>query len=154
MMNSLTYTDFGGNPVGGLIRMSPLVSPYNADGSINQLPQTGSIDGATVNPLSIKYNSGAIVNNDQETENYSIVYMDNGILLHGLKYRINVGLDYSQDQSGSYFGPNTFYNSSTSLSSASESVGNAEAYTYTIENVLTYDKTFKEKNRIKFHRTV
>jgi len=50
MMNSLTYTDFGGNPVGGLIRMSPLVSPYNDDGTINQLPQTGSIDGAVVNP--------------------------------------------------------------------------------------------------------
>ena len=43
---------------------------------------------------------------------------------------------------------NTFYNASTSLASASEAVGNAEAYTYTIENVLTYDKTFAEKNRI------
>ena len=67
-----------------------------------------------------------------------------------MKYRINVGLDYSQDQSGAYFGPNTFYNSSTSLSSASEAVGNAEAYSYTVENVLTYDKTIKEKSRLNF----
>ena len=45
--------------------------------------------------------------------------------------------------------PNTFYNNSTSLNSASESVLNSEAYTYTIENLLTYDKTFKEKNRLR-----
>ena len=65
MLNSLSFTNYGGNPVGGLIRMSPLVAPYNADGSINQLPQAGSIDGAMVNPLSIKYNSAAILNNDR-----------------------------------------------------------------------------------------
>jgi TonB-linked SusC/RagA family outer membrane protein len=149
MLNSLTYTDYGGNPVGGLIRMSPLVSPYNADGSVNQLPQAGSIDGATVNPLSIKNNATAILNNARRLRLFNSIYGQWNIV-DGLKYRINVGLDYSQDQSGSYFGPNTFYNSSTSLASASESVGNAEAYTYTIENLLTYDKTFAQKNRISF----
>ena len=130
MMNSLTYTNNGGNPVGGLIRMSPLVSPYNADGTINQLPQTGSIDGAVVNPFSIKYNSAAIVNNDRRLRTFNSLYGQWNII-PGLKYRVNVGLDYSQDQSDAYLGPNTFYNSSTSLASASESVGNAEAYTYT-----------------------
>jgi TonB-dependent starch-binding outer membrane protein SusC len=149
MMNSLSNTDFGGNPIGGLIRMSPLVSPYNADGTINALPETGSIDGATVNPLSIKYNSGAILNNDRRLRTFNSLYGQWNII-NGLKYRINVGLDYSQDQSGTYMGPNTFYNSSTSLASASESVGNAEAYTYTIENVLSYDKTFAEKHKINF----
>jgi TonB-linked SusC/RagA family outer membrane protein len=149
MMNSLTYTDFGGNPIGGLIRMSPLVSPYNADGTVNQLPQTGSIDGAVVNPLSIKYDAGAIVNNNRRLRTFNSLYGQWNII-SGLKYRLNVGLDYSQDQSGAYFGPNTFYNSSTSLSSASEAVGNAEAYSYTVENVLTYDKTIKEKSRLNF----
>jgi len=147
MLNSLTYTDYGGNPVGGLIRMSPLVSPYNPDGSVNQLPEAGAIDGATVNPNSIKYNAAAILNNSRRLRLFNSIYGQWNIV-DGLKYRINVGLDYSQDQSGSYFGPNTFYNSSTSLNSASESVGNAEAYTYTIENLLTYDKTFAGKNRI------
>ena len=107
MMNSLTYTDYGGNPVGGLIRMSPLVSPYNADGSINQLPEAGSIDGSTVNPLSIKYNSGAIVNNDRRLRTFNSLYGQWNII-DGLKYRVNVGLDYSQDQAGSYFGPKYF----------------------------------------------
>jgi TonB-dependent starch-binding outer membrane protein SusC len=149
MMNSLSYTNYGGNPVGGLIRMSPLVSPYNADGTINALPQVGSIDGSVVNPLSIKYDAQAIVNNNRRLRTFNSLYGQWNII-EGLKYRLNVGLDYSQDQSGAYLGPNTFYNASTSLAAASETVGNAEAYTYTIENVLTYDKTIKEKNRINF----
>src|SRR5450432_491430 len=149
MMNSLAFTNNGGNPVGGLIRMSPLVSPYNADGTINSLPEAGAIDGATVNPLSIKYNSAAILNNDRRLRTFNSLYGQWNIIA-GLKYRLNVGLDYSQDQAGTYMGPNTFYNSSTSLASASESVSNSEAYTYTIENVLTYDKIFAEKNRISF----
>ncbi len=147
MLNSLSFTNNGGNPVGGLIRMSPLVAPYNADGTINQLPQAGSIDGAVVNPLSIKYNSAAILNNDRRLRTFNSLYGQWNII-PGLKYRVNVGLDYSQDQSGTYMGPNTFYNNSTSLASASESVLNSEAYTYTIENLLTYDKTFAEKSRL------
>ena len=87
--------------------MSPLVSPYNADGSINQLPEAGSIDGSTVNPLSIKYNSGAIVNNDRRLRTFNSLYGQWNII-DGLKYRVNVGLDYSQDQAGSYFGPKYF----------------------------------------------
>ncbi|HXB42947.1 MAG TPA: TonB-dependent receptor, partial [Puia sp.] len=149
MMNSLSYTNYGGNPVGGLIRMSPLVSPYNADGSINALPEAGAIDGATVNPLSIKYDGAAILNNDRRLRTFNSLY-GQWEIIKGLKYRINVGLDYSQDRAGSYFGPNTFYNSSTSLASGSEAVTNSEAYTYTIENLMTYDKTIKGKHRINF----
>ena len=149
MMNTLGYTNSGGNPVGGLVRMSPLVSPYNADGTINQLPETGSIDGSTVNPLSIKYDAAAIVNNNRRLRTFSSLYGEWEIVKY-LKYRINVGLDYSQSQAGTYAGPNTFYNSSTSLAAASETVTNSEAYTYTIENLLTYDRTFKEKHHITF----
>jgi len=148
-LNTVSFTDYGGNPVGGLVRLSPLVSPYNADGSVNKLPETGAIDGATVNPLSILYDANAILNNDRRLRTFNSLYGELEIIPN-LKYRINIGLDYSQDQSGSYFGPNTFYNSSTALSGANESVANAEAYTYTIENVLTYDKTFLQKHRLTF----
>ncbi len=146
-LNTLSFTDFGGNPAGGLVRMSPLVSPYNGDGTVNKLPEAGAIDGATVNPLSIMYNANAILNNDRRLRTFNSLYGEWEII-PGLKYRLNIGLDYRQDQSGSYFGPNTFYNSSTALSGSNETVGNAEAWTYTIENVLTYDKTFNQKHRL------
>ncbi|MHA4809468.1 SusC/RagA family TonB-linked outer membrane protein [Flavitalea flava] len=152
ILNSLSYMDPNSgqnNPTQGLVRLSPLVSPYNADGSVNKLPQTGSIDGATVNPLSIKYNAAAILNRDRRLRTFNSLYGEWEII-KGLKYRVNVGLDYLQDQQGTYSGPNTFYNSSTALSGANESVLNAEAWTYTVENLLTYDKTIREKHRITF----
>ena len=146
-MNSLAYTNSGGNPVGGLLRMSPLTLPYNADGSLNLLPLAGLLDAATVNPLTIIKSAGSIVNNNRRLRTFNSLYGEWEII-DALKYRVNLGLDYRQDQSGSYLGPNTFYNNSTSLAQASESVGNAEAWTYIIENLLTYDKTFREKHHI------
>jgi len=144
MINVLANTNFGGNPVGGLVRMSPLVSAYNADGSVNKLPESQSIDNTTVNPLSIIYDAAAIVNNARRLRTFNSLYGEWQIVKY-LKYRINIGLDYSQTQSGTYSGPNTFYNGSVSLNQANESVTNAEAYTYTIENLLTYDRIFAEK---------
>jgi TonB-linked SusC/RagA family outer membrane protein len=147
MINTLGYTNFGGNPVGGLVRLSPLVSPYLSDGSINKLPTAQSIDNSTVNPLSIIYNAAAIVNNARRLRTFNSLYGEWEIIPH-LKYRLNIGLDYSQTQSGTYSGPNTFYNGSVSLNQANESVTNAEAYTYTVENLLTYDRTFGEKHHL------
>jgi TonB-linked SusC/RagA family outer membrane protein len=41
-------------------------------------------------------------------------------------------------------------NTNTSLASAQGFVGNSESYTYTLENILTYDKVIAEKNHITF----
>lgn len=146
-LNTLGNTNSGGNPVGGLLRMSPLAAPYNTDGSINMLPLIGLLDASTVSPLTILNNPDAIMNKGRRLRTFNSLYGEWEII-RGLKYRLNVGLDYRQEQTGSYFGPNTFYNNSTNLAQASSSVGNSEAWTYTIENLLTYDKTFKEKHRL------
>ena len=70
-------------------------------------------------------------------------------IIEGLTYRLNVGLDFSQTQGGSYTGPNTYANSNiTNLSQATTQVTNMEAYTYTIENLITYDKMFAQKHHI------
>ena len=68
-----------------------------------------------------------------------------------LKYRINVGLDFTQVNGGSYTGPDTYANSNiTSLAQATTQVTNLESYTATIENLLTYDHTFGKKNHVNF----
>jgi len=150
-INSMEYTNFGGgDPVGGLVRLSPLTAPYNADGSINLYPQIGALDANVVNPLTLITDQQAIVNNDRRLNTFNSLY---GVwqIIPNLKYRINVGLNYSQDQSGTYFGPNTFANgNATALSQANESVGNSESYSATVENLLIFDKTFAGKHRLTF----
>jgi len=135
-------------PVGGVIRLSPLVSPYNADGSVNLFPLVGSVDAATVNPLTIR-DTKTNTNQSRRLSSVNTLYGELKII-DGLKYRANAGLSYYSGNGGSYSGPNTFYNQATSYTQANESVNSTENYTYTIENLLTYDKTFKEKHHVTF----
>jgi len=154
-LNSLTTLSYNNNPGGtgitsGLLRLSPLTAPYNADGSLNLLPQAGSTDASTINPLTLKTDPTAIYADSRELRTFNSLYGEVNIL-KDLKYRINVGLDFTQVAGGSYTGPNTYANSNiTTLGQATTQVTNAEAYTYTIENLLTYDKVFAKKHHVTF----
>jgi TonB-linked SusC/RagA family outer membrane protein len=151
-INSLAYTNTpGGSGVPGtLMRLSPLVSPYNSNGTVNTYPLAGSIDAsAYVNPLTLKTASNAILARLRRLQTFNSLYGE-WYIIPGLKYRINLGLNYSQNQSDSYNGPQTFVNVNTSLASATAEVGNAEAYSYVLENVVTYDKTFAGMHHLTF----
>ena len=150
-VNTLSYTNGESlNPFYNTVRLSPLVSPYNADGTINLFPMTGSSDPTLVNPLTIVNKTDAIKSNRRRVRTFNSLYGELQIL-KDLKYRVNVGLDFRQDLTGNYLGPNTLYNPGTSsptvlgtTAASSESVTNTEAWTYLIENLLTYDKTYKD----------
>lgn len=158
-INTLSYTNGEGlNPFYNTVRLSPLLSPYNPDGTVNLFPNIGSgSDPTLVNPLTIRDNEEAIKSQRRRLRTFNSLYGEVQII-NDLKYRINVGLDYRQDQTGSYLGPNTLYNPGTnnpntlgsSITSGNISTGNAEAWTYLIENLLTYEKRFKEKHRVTF----
>ncbi|SDT15409.1 TonB-linked outer membrane protein, SusC/RagA family [Mucilaginibacter mallensis] len=133
-------------PLYNTISLSPLTSPYNADGSVNLLPLAGSIDAAKVNPLTIQ--NPAIQNLSRRLSTFNSLYGEVQIL-DGLKYRANVGLTYGQTQGNNYLPVSNLYNTATATSQTSESVANEQDYSYLLENLLTYDKTFG-----KHHLTV
>jgi TonB-linked SusC/RagA family outer membrane protein len=144
---TLSYIDNVGNPVATVMKMSPLVKPYNDDGTINLQPQVGSTDASFVNPLTIK-DKDALYNRTRRIRTFNSLYGEWNIL-EFLKYRINVGLDFSQSNQNSYTGPNTVFNTSSLITQARSNITNTESYSYTIENLLFFDKTF-DKHRIGF----
>lgn len=151
-INTLAYTNTpgGAGVPGGLMRISPLVSPYNPNGTVNLFPLVGSIDAsAYVNPLTLKTDAGAILARQRRLQTFNSLYGEWQII-PGLKYRINIGLNYSQNQSDNYSGPNTYVNVNTSLAAATATIGNAESYSYVLENILTYDKTFADVHHLTF----
>jgi TonB-linked SusC/RagA family outer membrane protein len=151
-INSLAYTNTPGGAAvpSQLMKLSPLVSPYNPNGTVNLYPLVGSIDASTyVNPLTLKTASDAILARVRRLQTFNSLYGE-WYIIPGLKYRVNVGLNYSQNQSDTYNGPETFVNANTSLAAATAAVGNAEAYSYVVENVVTYDKTFAGMHHLTF----
>lgn len=150
-INTLSYTNTpgGGGVPGGLVRMTPLADPYNADGSVNLFPQPGHIDAAAVSPLTLLSRADAILAKNRRIRTFNSLYAEVNIF-DALKYRLNIGLDFRQDYGGSYNGPGTYTNSNTNQAASNATVSNGEAWTYTIENLLMYEKTIKDKHRIGF----
>lgn len=154
--NNLTTLQYTNNPGGssvtsGLLKLSPLVSPYNSDGSVNLFPLVGSIDANSIlNPLTLKTDENALLSLDRRLRTFSSIYAEVSFLKY-FKYRFNLGLDFSQDNYNNYTGANTYVNSSiTTQGNTTAQVTNGEAYTYTLENILTYDEVFAEKHHVTF----
>ncbi len=149
-MNTLSYTEGDGvNPMYNTLALSPLLSPYNPDGSVNVQPLVGHQDvGFRLNPLTLT-NKDAVYDKRRRIRTYNTLYGEVQII-EGLKYRINVQLDIRQDNYGTYRGANTVLtgSSSTPFLSNTASTENGEAWNYNIFHQLTYDKTIAQKHRI------
>ena len=154
-LNNLTTLQYfnlpgGGGVTSGLLKLSPLTAAYNPDGSVNALPLVGSIDASSVSPLTLKTMASSLLNNDRRFRTFNSLYGEVSFLKY-FKYRLNVGLDWSQDNNNQYTGANTYVNSSiTTQANTTASIANTEAYTYTIENLLTFDRVFAEKHHVTF----
>ncbi|HMG66972.1 MAG TPA: TonB-dependent receptor, partial [Chitinophagaceae bacterium] len=151
-INALEYINNpGGNVSGGLVRLTPLASPYNSDGSINLKPAVGSIDDpTTVSPLTLSADNAAILNRTRRISTINSIYGEVQIL-PGLRYRFQAGLSFRQENGNTYNGPNVWTNAAATTQSASNaSISNTEAWNYDLQNLVYYDKTFATKHKIGF----
>lgn len=137
-----------GDYVSTAFLLSPLLSPYNADGSINVRPWTGSLDELVrLNPLTLRNPNIQAATNRLATNN--VAYGEANII-DGLKYRLNASLSYNQSKVNNYWPANTIVNTNTTQDQSLASVSNSLNYVWEIENILTYEKTFAQKHHIIF----
>ncbi|WP_211365938.1 SusC/RagA family TonB-linked outer membrane protein [Chitinophaga japonensis] len=148
-INTLSYsnTPGGGGVPGTLVRLTPLAAPYLPDGSVNLTPAAGSIDAAIISPLTLMTKKDAILDRTRRLRTFNSLYGELQIT-DGLRYRVNVGLDYRQENANAYNGPLTFTNTATTQASSNARVNNGEAWAYNIQNLLYYEKTFAQKHRL------
>jgi len=66
--------------------------------------------------------------------------------IEGLKYRINLGLNFRTSNGGNYTGEGVFSSVPTTPSTAS--ISNSLTTNWAVENLLTYDRTFAEKHQL------
>ncbi len=145
-LNTLTITDGeGANPLGQAPRASPLVSPYNPDGSLLNDFVPGSASQVW-NPLANFTVDGASVQKRKRFGTFTTAYADVNIL-DGLKYRFNAGVEIRSDIYGEFYASKTTNN----LGGPSTSQNRTNFRTnYTLENILTYDKVFAQKHKVLF----
>ncbi|WP_020605384.1 TonB-dependent receptor [Spirosoma spitsbergense] len=149
-INTLTYqnTPGGGGIPGGLVRLTPLASPYSADGSVNLFPSEGSIDAAGISPLTIITKKDSYLGRTRSIRTFNSLYAEVNIL-PGLRYRFNAGLNFSQSNYNGYGGPLTYFNQATVQSSSNAEISNTEYWDINLQHLLYYDKVVG-KHKIGF----
>ena len=144
-LNSYTLTNGeNANPMEQALRASPLASPYDSSGQLINGFVPGSANQVW-NPLA-NFIAGAAVENRKRLNTFNTLYLDVS-LARGLKYRFNAGTELHSDIYGNFYASNTTNN----LGGLSTS-NNATSFntSYTLENLLTYDRTFAQKHKVNF----
>ena len=130
----------------GVISMSPIANPYNADGSLKRVVQM-PMDQQFVLTRGVIDNLGDTWKDQKKAfGSYNSLYAEVKIPgVEGLKYRANLGANFNFSNAGNYTGVGVMNSSPSAASSAG--VSNSYTTNWAIENLLTYDKTFG-KHRI------
>jgi TonB-linked SusC/RagA family outer membrane protein len=125
-----------------IIAMSPLMPAYNDDGSIREIPTEGWVD-TYYNPLLLEKSELW----QEKRKRFATFNSFFGEIKFTdfLKYRINLGLSYCEEDYGRFYASNTPFNNG-SVSSAR--VRNTHNTVWTVENLLYFDKIIAEKHRL------
>ncbi|WP_308991277.1 TonB-dependent receptor [Mariniflexile litorale] len=141
------YSVSNGNSLGiyGTLNSSPISDPYNDDGSLKRVIQMPADPQWVYTRNSIEALGDRYIDQTRSLGSYNSVY---GVVqipgIEGLSYRINLGLNYRQSNSGYYQGEGVFSDNPTTVSSAA--ISNSHTTSWTIENILSYDRTFADKH--------
>ena len=129
------------------LNMSPITDPYNADGSLKRVVHLGSDDIFVLTKDVIKENEEQWRQDTNTLATYNSLFGEIECpWLQGLKYRINLGLNYRGTQVGGFTGKG--FNSVNEKELSSASMQNQTYKNYAVENVLSFDRTFNDKHQL------
>jgi TonB-linked SusC/RagA family outer membrane protein len=138
-----------GNQVGiyGNLSNTPIANPYNADGTLKRTIKMIQDESYVVTRSVVEGLHNQWLNETRGYATYNSIYGEAKIPgVNGLKYRVNLGLDFVQNNNGNYTGTGILSTTPTTISTAG--VSNSQTYHWVLENLLTYDRTFAEKHNL------
>lgn len=133
---------FNLNPYDDALAENPLGVPYDSTGNLIFLPTS---DGLRSNPLA-ELVGGALADRNKRFRLFSSLYGEFDIA-PGLKYRLNYGPDLIQNRNGRFTGR---YTNERRGGDPTASTSEDFVSSYTIENILTYNKLFQQLHSINF----
>ncbi len=161
-LNSLSYSNgsqfvnqqantpgaFGGGIMYPILSMSPLMPAYTANGEVFRTPAGNQTDRTQqYNPLLLQGNEDTWTDRIRRFRSFNSAFAEVEII-EGLKYRLNAGFDFSQANSAQFQGQDSYFRTQNQSNRAR--VRNEEQISWTVENVLSYEKTFADDHRLTF----
>ncbi|ULC60697.1 TonB-dependent receptor [Flaviramulus sp. BrNp1-15] len=152
-LNSVTNYNKASSTVGigGVLSASPLLSPYDSSGNFLESVrlQTEADDQWIPTRNEINRIGKGRANEQLDFGTYNNIYGEVKIpWIEGLKYRLNIGLNFRSSRDGNFTGQGVFnYNP---LNPSSASYDSSITRDYVIENQLIFDRTFADKHKVNF----
>lgn len=121
---------------------SPIANPYNEDGSLKRTVKLNSQDEHFVMTRDVVENlEDTWLNEQKGFGTYNNLFAEVQCpWVKGLKYRVNLGLNYRSTKGGTFTGEGV--NSTTIDTPSTASLTHTETTNWAIENMITYDRTF------------
>jgi hypothetical protein len=138
-----SYSVTNGNNMGlyGVLSMSPMISPTNADGTPRTVASMPQDDTWVYTKESVENLGDKWIDQTRAFGSYNNMYGEVKIPgVEGLKYRINLGGNFRLSNTGQYTGEGVFSNTATTPSTAS--VDQRLTFNWAVENIISYDRTF------------
>ena len=137
----------GVNDMGNVLIMSPLTSPYDADGNIKRYIAMPADDKAVVTRETVERDKDVWLSENKGIGSYNTLFGEVKCpWVEGLSYRINIGLNFRSSKQGSFTG--TGVNNKDANAVNSGSVYEDQTRNWAVENLLTYDRIFAEKHSL------
>jgi len=144
--NNFNITNGSNVGLYGALSASPIANPYNEDGTWKRTIRMPLDEQWIYSRDLVEELEDTWLSQNKAFGSYNTLYGEVKIPgVEGLKYRANVGLNYRQGNNGSFTGRGVTAINATTPSTAS--ISNTLTTDWTIENLLTYDRTFAEKHQ-------
>ncbi|WP_138484208.1 SusC/RagA family TonB-linked outer membrane protein [Dyadobacter bucti] len=128
------------NPYAFTLNQNPLGKAYDDAGNLIFAPTN---DALLTNPLA-EIVPGAQIDERKKYRIFNSIYTEVKIL-EGLKYRVNFGPDFAVERGGRFIGAQT---NARKGGEAQAAIYNQYGFNWTLENLLTYNKTFGAKHNL------
>ncbi|WP_026314816.1 SusC/RagA family TonB-linked outer membrane protein [Bacteroides gallinarum] len=144
LTTNTNYNITKGSNIGlyNVLANSPIANPYNEDGSLKRTVKLNSQDEYFVITRDVVENlEDSWLNEQKGFGTYNNLFAEIQCpWVKGLKYRVNLGLNYRSTKGGAFTGEGV--NSTTADTPSTASLSHSETTNWAIENLVTYDRTF------------
>ena len=135
----------GVNNMYAVLSMTPLASPYNADGTPKRVITQPADDSYVITRDVVESLEDVWLSENKGIGSYNTLFGEVKCpWVEGLSYRINVGLNFRSSKQGNFTG--TGVNNKDANAVNSGSVYENQTRSWAIENLLTYDHSFGKHN--------
>ena len=138
----------GVNNMYAVLSTTPIVNPYNEDGSMKRTINMPADNGQFLITKDVMESlEDRWLSENKGLGSYNTLFAEVKCpWVEGLSYRLNLGLNFRTSKQGGFTG--TGVNNSNPNSINSGSVYENQTRNYAIENLLTYDRVFAEKHNL------